>query len=148
MVSIRADARRAGLLDVLAGQTVEYVRLGHATVLGLPGGCQVIIETSACLNARVVDPGDQAYATLLGNVIQAGWTDQGGRLRILFDGGLELLVGADAEFESWAITGRGGQLIVCLARGEVAFWGDSGSTDPGAGLPRILEPPSGADSIR
>jgi hypothetical protein len=47
-----------------------------------------------------------------------------GALRLCFGSGSELVVDADADVESWAVAGPDRFLIVCLARGEVAVWGD------------------------
>ena len=122
--------RPARPITVLVGQKLEYVRLGHAIVLGFAGGRQVVIETVAHLawpTGRIdVEPGEHpsdALATLLGDVVRTVRTDDGGGLRIAFAGGSELVVGADAEYESWAVTGPDGVLIVCLAGGELAVWG-------------------------
>jgi hypothetical protein len=123
------QARRIGLL---AGQKLEYVRLGHAFVLSFSGGSQVLIETVARLDGRHgtvdLEPGEHpsdAVATLLSDVVrEAGATDSGD-LHISFVSGAELVVGADPDVESWAIAGPDGFLIVCLARGEVAVWGEA-----------------------
>jgi hypothetical protein len=52
-----------------------------------------------------------------------------GELTITFGSGSELLVDAHTDVESWAVAGPDGFLIVCLARGEVAVWGDA-AADP------------------
>lgn len=123
--------RQARRLGLLVGQKLEYVRLGHAVVLGFSGGRQVLIETVAHLDGPGgpvdVEPGEHpsdVLATLLGDVVRAAGTRDDGELQIGFGSGAELRVGADPDFESWAVTGPGGFLIVCLARGEVAVWGD------------------------
>jgi hypothetical protein len=75
-----------------------------------------------------VEPGDypsDALATLLGDVVSGAETQPAGDLRITFDSGAELLVGADPDVESWAVAGPDRFLIVCLARGELAVWGAS-----------------------
>jgi hypothetical protein len=124
--------RQARSITLLAGQKLEYVRLGHAIVLNFTGGRQVLIETVATLTGpggRVeVEPGENPsdiLATLLGDVVRAAGTSDTGELRITFAGGSELSVGVDADFESWAVAGPDGFLIVCLARGEIAVWGDA-----------------------
>jgi hypothetical protein len=124
--------RPIGLLqELLAGQKLEFVRLGHAVVLGFSGGRQVLIETLARLDGphgRVfVEPGDEPsddLATLLGDVVTGARTFRDGELMITFGSGATLLVGVDSDVESWAVAGPGGVLIVCLARGEIAVWGD------------------------
>ena len=71
-------------------------------------------------------------ATLLGEVVRSARARDTGELQITFGSGARLLVGADADFESWALTGPDGLLVVCLARGELAVWGDAGlSADEG-----------------
>lgn len=127
--------RRARSIDVLAGRKVEYVRLGHAVVLSFSGGPQVLIETVAHLDGpggrADVEPGDHpsdVLAMLLGDTVRAAWTLDSGELQIAFESGAELSVGVDADFESWAIVGPGGVLMVCLARGELAVWGDASSS--------------------
>jgi hypothetical protein len=124
--------RPARSITLLVGQKLEYVRLGHAIVLGFSGGRRVLIETVAHLNGaggRVdVEPGENPsdlLATLLGDVVRAARTRDTGELQITFVSGSELLVGVDADFESWAVAGPDGFLIVCLARGELAVWGDA-----------------------
>jgi hypothetical protein len=124
--------RQARSITLLAGHKLEYVRLGHAIVLGFTGGRQVVIETVARLNGpggRVdVEPGEHpsdALATLLGDVVRAARVQDTGELEIVFGSGAELLVGVDADFESWAVAGPDRFLIVCLARGELAVWGDA-----------------------
>jgi len=122
--------RQARPIDLLAGQRLEYVRLGHAIVLSFSGGRQVLIESVAHLSGpdgrAVVEPGDNSsdvLAALLGDVVRAARAHDTGELQIVFAGGAELLVCVDADFESWAVTGPDGFLIVCLPRGELAVWG-------------------------
>jgi hypothetical protein len=124
--------RQARSIDLLLGQKVEYVRLGHAVVLGISGGRQVLIETIAQLNGPGgrfdVEPGENpsdVLATLLGDVVRTAWARETGELQLVFGSGAELVVGVDADFESWAVAGPDGFLIVCLARGELAVWGDA-----------------------
>ena len=135
------DARRrpvrARSINLLVGRKLEVVRLGPALVLSFSGGRQVLIETPAHLHGpggRIdVEPGEHpsdVLATLLGDVVRAARTTGTGELRIAFAGGSELRVGADADFESWAVAGPDGFLIVCLARGELAVWGDAASSRP------------------
>ena len=50
---------QARSIDLLAGQKLEYVRLGHAVVLNFSGGSQVLIETLA----RLDGPGGRVRAT-------------------------------------------------------------------------------------
>ncbi|MEU4563570.1 DUF6188 family protein [Actinoplanes sp. NPDC023936] len=116
-------------LHLLTGQELEFIRLGHAIVLGFSGDRHVIIESAAHLagpggRAEVGpdDPSD-AIGTLLGDVVRQARAGESGELRIAFASGAELLVDADADAESWAVTGPDGFLIVCLARGELAMWG-------------------------
>ncbi|MGX6607203.1 DUF6188 family protein [Micromonosporaceae bacterium Da 78-11] len=122
---------RARPISPLVGQKLEYVRLDDAIVLGFSGGRQVLIEALAQLygpGGRVdVEPGENhsdILATLLGDVVRAARTCDAGELRLTFNSGAELQVGIDAEFESWAVTAPDGFLIVCLAGGELAVWGD------------------------
>jgi hypothetical protein len=124
--------RQARSIDLLVGEKLEWVRLGHAIVLGFSGDRQVLIETAAHLDGPSgpvdVEPGENpsdAVATLLGDVVRAARTRDTGELEITFGSGSALSVGVDADFESWAVTGPGGFLIVCLARGELAVWGDA-----------------------
>lgn len=131
MVSVLAG-RRPSEVELLIGLKVEYVRLGPAIVLGLSGGSQLLVETTARLSGPHgrfdIDPGaDSAdvVATLLGDVVRSVQTSDTGDLKITFGDGSELLVGADADFESWAVVRAGGGLTVCLPGGEVAVWGDS-----------------------
>jgi len=122
--------RRARPVDLLAGHKLEYVRLGHAVVLSFTGGRQVLIETVAHLDGphgrADVEPGEHPsdiLATLLGDVVHDARILATGELQLCFAGGARLLVGADPDFESWAITAPGGILVVCLAGGELAVWG-------------------------
>ena len=124
--------RRGRSLDLLVGQKLQYVMLGHAVVLGFTGGRQVVIEAVAHLDGpggRVdVEPGENcsdALGASLGDVVRAARARDTGELEIVFGGGTELLVDADAEAESWAVAGPDDFLIVCLAHGELAVWGDS-----------------------
>jgi Family of unknown function (DUF6188) len=118
-------------IDLLIGQRLEYVGLGAVLVLSFTDGSQVLIESLAHLDGpdgRVdVEPGDHhsfdVLALLLGDVVRAAWTRGDGELRISFGRGSELVVGVDADVESWAVAGRNGVLMVCLAGGEVAVWG-------------------------
>ncbi|WP_143162532.1 DUF6188 family protein [Couchioplanes caeruleus] len=123
--------RQARSINPLVGRKLEYVRLGHAIVLSFTGGAQVWIETVAHLHGPdggvEVDPGESSsdvVATLLGHVVRAARTHDDGGLLLTFAGGSQLSVGADPDVESWAITGPDGVLMVCLARGELAVWGD------------------------
>jgi hypothetical protein len=122
--------RQALSINLLAGQRLESVRLGDTIVLSFSGGCQVLTEALAHLDGPAgradVDPADDpadALATLLGDVVREARTRDDGELRITFASGSELCVDIDAEYESWAVTGPDGFLIVCLARGELALWG-------------------------
>jgi hypothetical protein len=133
--------RQGRSIDMLSGRKLEYVRLGHAIVLGLSGGCQVLIETVTQLHGPAgraeVEPGENPsdiLATLLGDVIRTACIRETGELVITFHSGSQLLVGVDPDFESWAVAGPDGFLIVCLARGELAVWGDaSGRAGVGRG---------------
>jgi hypothetical protein len=123
--------RQARSLDLLVGRKLEYVRLGHAIVLSFTGGRQVLIETVAHLTGpggRIeVEPGEDPsdiLATLLGDVVRAARTQDNGGLQLTFGSGAELTVSADADVESWAVAGPDRFLMVCLARGELAIWGD------------------------
>jgi len=124
--------RQARSITLLARSKVEYVQLGHAMVLGLTGGRQVLIETVAHLDGPTgrfdVEPGDNpsdVLATLLGDIVRTAWTHDSGALHLVFGSGSELSVGVDADVESWAVTGPDGVLMVCLAGGELAVWGDA-----------------------
>lgn len=124
--------RQARSLPLLAGRRLEYVRLGHAIVLGFAGGREVLIETTTHLSGpggRVaVEPGENpsdALATLLGDVVRTARALDTGELHLTFGSGAELMVCVDADFESWAVAGPNGFLVVCLARGELAVWGDA-----------------------
>ena len=124
--------RQERSVDLLVGHKLEYVRLGHAFVLSFTGGRQVLIETVVHLDGRhgrvEIEPGEHpsdVLATLLGDVVRAARILGTGELRLTFGSGAELLVGVDPDFESWAVTGPGGVLVVCLARGEIAVWGPS-----------------------
>jgi uncharacterized protein DUF6188 len=126
-----ADLLPGLLTGLLVGQKLEFLRLGHAVVLGFSGGSQVLIETLARLDGpdgRVfVEPGDEPsddFATLLGDTIRSVRSYPRGELEITFASGAELLVGVDPDVESWAVAGPRGVLLVCLARGEIAVWGD------------------------
>ncbi|MEU8238858.1 DUF6188 family protein [Actinoplanes missouriensis] len=116
-------------LHLLTGHELEFIRLGHAIVLGFSGDRHVIIEAPAHLDGpdgRVdIEPDDpsDAIGTLLGDVVREARAGESGQLRISFVSGAELLVDADAFAESWAVAGPDGFLIVCLARGELAMWG-------------------------
>ncbi|WP_249999346.1 DUF6188 family protein [Actinoplanes sp. M2I2] len=119
----------AGAVARLAGQKLEYVQLGPALVWGFSGGSRVVTETVAHLagpgGPARIDPGERpsdAIGTLLGDVVQTAQVRDSGELVICFAGGAELVVGADADAESWAVAGADGCLIVCLPGGEVAAW--------------------------
>ncbi|MFC3381947.1 DUF6188 family protein [Couchioplanes azureus] len=124
--------QQARSIDLLVGRKLEYLRLGDALVLSFSGGGQVWIETAAQLHGaggRVdVEPGEQrcdVLATLLGDVVRAARASDAGELRLTFASGSWLSVPADDDVESWAVTGPAGVLMVCLARGELAVWGDA-----------------------
>lgn len=135
MVPVMGAGRRppkARPINLLVGQKLEYVRLGHAIVLNFSGGSQVLIETVAHLSGPGgpvdIEPGENPsdiLAIVLGDAVRAACTRDTGELEITFGGGSELLVGVDADVESWAVAGPGGFLIVCLAGGELAVWGDA-----------------------
>jgi hypothetical protein len=76
----------------------------------------------------VVEPGEQpsdALAALLGDEVRTAGTGDGGELTITFASGAELLICPHADVESWAVTSPDGFLIVCLAGGETATWGEA-----------------------
>ncbi|WP_233412647.1 DUF6188 family protein [Nucisporomicrobium flavum] len=124
--------RQAQSINVLVGRKLQYLRLGHAIVLTFVGDAQVVIESVARLygpHGRAdVEPGEypsDALAALLGDVVSSARTRDTGELELGFRSGARLLVEVDAEFESWAVAGPGGVLVVCLAGGELAVWGDT-----------------------
>jgi hypothetical protein len=124
------NPRHARSISSLAGQQLEQVRLGDTIVLSFTGGSEVVIETTIRVdgpNGRVdAEPGlpaSDVVATLLGDVVRSAWTHDTGDLHIAFGSGSELMVGADADVESWAVAGSDGALVVCLAHGELAVWG-------------------------
>jgi hypothetical protein len=131
MVAVMVADKGVERINLLVGQRLEFVRLGHAIVLGFSGGRQVVIETVVSLigpGGRVdVEPGEHpsdVLATLLGDVVRTARTDDRGELRVAFTGGSKVVIGVDADFESWAVTGPDGVLVVCLAGGELAVWTD------------------------
>ncbi|WP_229074933.1 DUF6188 family protein [Actinoplanes sp. DH11] len=114
------------------GKTVEYVRLGYAVVLGFTGDCQVVIESDARLDGPAgradIEPGENpsdAVATLIGEAVRSASVRATGELELCFEGGQHLLVEVLPDVESWAVTGPAGVLIVCMAGGELAVWGDA-----------------------
>mgnify|MGYP007039438886 CR=1 FL=1 len=124
--------RQEQSINLLVGQKLEYVRLGHAIVLSFSGGSQVLIETHTHLSGPLgeydIEPGENPsdiLATLLGDVVRDARTRDNGELHLTFDSGAEVVVSVDADVESWAVTGPDGLLVVCLARGELAVWGDA-----------------------
>ncbi|MEV6598795.1 DUF6188 family protein [Actinoplanes sp. NPDC051346] len=124
--------REAVSINLLVGQRLESVRLGHAIVLSFSGGRQVVIESLVHLSGpggrAEVQPGENpsdVLATLLGEVVQVARAHHTGELHVAFGSGSRLSVDVDPDFESWAVTGPDGLHIVCLARGELAFWGDA-----------------------
>ncbi|MBM2614794.1 hypothetical protein JIG36_04390 [Actinoplanes sp. LDG1-06] len=124
--------RQGRSLELLAGRRLEFVRLGHHFVLSFTGGGQVLVETAVQLAAPgagriIVEPGEHPsddLATLLGDEVRAARTGEAGELTISFTSGAELLICPHADVESWAVTSPDGFLIVCLAGGEMATWGD------------------------
>jgi uncharacterized protein DUF6188 len=106
----------------LVGQKLEYVRLGDVIILGFSGGTRVLIETVVHLAGVDDASGEDDLAMLLGDVVRAAGTNPAGELTITLASGSELLVGADAEVESWAVSGSDGGLVVCLPKGELAVW--------------------------
>ncbi|GAA0583834.1 hypothetical protein GCM10010172_80980 [Paractinoplanes ferrugineus] len=134
MVTVMADLRprQARRLDVLIGHRLEYVRLDHAIVLSLSNRNQVVIEAPALLvgpnGPFAVEPGvtsSDVLATLLGETVRTARARETGELEVTFGSGSQLLVAPDPDFESWALVGPAGLLLVCLAGGELAVWGDA-----------------------
>jgi hypothetical protein len=109
------------------GQKLEYVRLGDVIILGFSGGTRVLIETVVHLSGVDAHESEDDLAMLLGDVVRAARTGDTGELTITLASGSELLVGADAEVESWAVSGPDGGLVVCLPRGELAVWASTQS---------------------
>lgn len=131
-MSAGRQPRRERSLELLAGRRLEYLRLGHAFVLSFTGGEQVLVETAVQLalpgRGRIVaEPGDHPsdeLAALLGDEVVSARTGNAGELLLTFASGAELLICPHADVESWAVTSPGGFLIVCLAGGETATWGE------------------------
>jgi hypothetical protein len=125
--------RRGRPLEMLAGRRLEYLRLGHHFALSFTGGGQVLAETAVQLAAPgagrvLVEPGEHpsdALATLLGDEVVTACTGDAGELTLTFTSGAELLICPHADVESWAVTTPDGFLVVCLAGGETATWGDA-----------------------
>ncbi|WP_157411557.1 MULTISPECIES: DUF6188 family protein [Actinoplanes] len=116
------------ILGLLVGQRLEHARLGQSVILGFSGDRQVVIETTAYLHrgdeTLPVGRGDELTA-VLGLLVSEAVVAPGGELRITFGGGSVLVAGADEEYESWAVMGPPGFLIVCQPGGDLAGWGDA-----------------------
>ncbi|GAA0462542.1 hypothetical protein Ade02nite_29090 [Paractinoplanes deccanensis] len=118
----------------LAGQHLDYVRLGDALVLSFSRGSQILIETAAHLTTPAgrtsVTPAahdEDALAPFLGDAVQTAHTDKSGALTVTFAAGSALEVRPDPDVESWAFTNPDGPLIVCLPGGELAVWANAGA---------------------
>jgi len=59
---------------------------------------------------------------LFGARVVAAVAFKDGRLRMLFDGGAQLLVPPDTWYEAWSAVGPGSLRAVCLPRGGLAIW--------------------------
>ena len=119
-----------------AGQTVIGQDVGFTVRLEFSGGYEVRVETGFTLRApdgdhRVV-PGEDVedvtapLGALAGRVVTVATADDGGGLRIDFDGGARILVEADPDYEAWTVAGPGGMKVVSLPGGGLSVWSSQG----------------------
>jgi len=71
-----------------------------------------------------------------------------GKLRVLFDNGLELTAAPNAHWESWQIAGDDGLLIVCLPGGGLSFWPSEKTKRPNPPADQEVSRRTGGDSAR
>jgi hypothetical protein len=115
-----------------AGEKLIGHEVGFSVLLEFSGGYEVRVETGFTVRTtdgdhRVV-PGEDldSAAAVLGaldrrTVIVASADDVGG-LRIDFEGGARVLVGADPDYEAWTVAGPGGFKVVSLPSGGLSVW--------------------------
>jgi hypothetical protein len=110
VTQLRLDALLTFVLDDVAELTVSCPAL---LIRGPTGG-----------TVRVA-PHRQEVAgalELFGTRVLAAVAFKDGRLRLLFDGGVQLHIPPDSWYEAWSAVGPGSLRAVCLPRGGLAIW--------------------------
>ena len=116
----------------LLGKSVSRIDLSWALIIVTACGDEVRVETEAALTASggasiVFDPErlqnvpELLMEAVQGSISSACCTPEG-ELHIEFEGGMELKVSPDDEYEAWQYSGSDGSLVVCLPGGGVATW--------------------------
>jgi hypothetical protein len=119
------------------------VQSGYAVVLRFSDGYAATIENTVRLEGSIDGgPGWSASPPLdelVGDTVRTADVRGTGELAITFDSGRELVVGVDAEYEAWNVTGPDGLLVVCLPGGGLAVWGvpEYGRDGADASRPRV-----------
>jgi hypothetical protein len=114
ITQLRLDAQLTLVLD----ESTEIV-VGCPALL-VRGG----VPESGAVSVRLA-PHRQEVAPaldLFGSRVLAAVAFKDGRLRLLFDGGMQLHVAPDSWYEAWSAVGPGSLRAVCLPRGGLAIW--------------------------
>lgn len=114
----------------LVGGTLDAITVSHQLDLRFSTGTAVTIETPFTLTspvgtATLHDPDDPASLAaplrLLHDTVRCARVDHD-VLTVGFDGGTDLTVGPDPEFESWHHHTAAGSRMIGLPGGGVAIW--------------------------
>ncbi|GAB3769463.1 hypothetical protein GCM10027600_24350 [Nocardioides ginsengisegetis] len=123
------------MVDIdIVGRVVASVGSEHAITLSLSGGAEVRIETVSEFTEPdrpqlVIDPQhletDQELQRVLpGRIVEQVAVDaDAGSLVVTLEGGVDLRVLPDIDFEAWSLTLDDGSSYVCLPGGGLGRWG-------------------------
>ncbi|MEU8168360.1 DUF6188 family protein [Micromonospora sp. NPDC049004] len=118
----------------VAGQSVTRVCFDAALTILTSGDCEFRVETESVIRTPSgetvrFDPESPAIAVihlvgLVGDRVTLAEVGSGGDLLVTFEGGAELTVSPDAEYEAWGLVGPKERRVTCMPGGEVALWGE------------------------
>jgi len=109
---------------------LTFIRIDFQTRLRF-GPTEVVIESPFQLEAHgqswLLDPDDRAalgpLLALYPSRLDSCGADQDRVLRLTFDGGSQITVPPDPNYEAWSIVGPGTALVVCTpGSGDLAIW--------------------------
>lgn len=106
--------------------------VGYTLVLSLSDGYVISVSSPVAVDTDGMsvhlspedDPKEafEPVCRLVGQAVRSATSDQQGGLHLSFEGGVQLQVAMDPDYEAWQVAGPGGSLMVSTPGGELAVW--------------------------